>query len=86
MRLKNLEFRNLTIESRPAEIVQWNTDSSGNEYCFTLLFYERDSEGYHICFVGDRPLQYEDEEIMFAMMKYGQTVMDAKWKVEEFKK
>jgi hypothetical protein len=84
MRLKNLEFRH--SEGRQAEIVQWSSDSTGKEFCFTVLCYERDSEGYHIYFVGDRPLQYEDEEIMFAMMKYGQAVMDAKWKVEELQK
>ena len=84
MKLKNLEFRH--SEGRYAEIVQWNADSTGKEYCFTLLFYEHSSEGYQIYFVGDRPLQYEDEKIMFAMMKYGQAVMDAKWKVEELQK
>ena len=84
MKLKNLEFRH--SEGRSAEIVQWNTDSTGKEYCFTVLFYEHSSEGYEIRFVGNRPLQYENEEIMFAMMKYGQAVMDAKWKVEELQK
>lgn len=84
MRIKNLEFRH--FEHRPAEIVQWAIDGGGKDFCFTVLFYERESEGYEIRFVGDRPLQYDDEEIMFAMMKYGQTVMDAKWKVEKFQK
>tara|TARA_R110000868_G_scaffold191533_2_gene435709 strand:+ start:527 stop:781 length:255 start_codon:yes stop_codon:yes gene_type:complete len=84
MKLKNLEFRH--SEGRSAEIVQWNTTNKGEQFCFTLLFYEHESEGYEIRFVGDRPLQYDDEETMFAMMKYGQTVMDAKWKVEELQK
>lgn len=81
MRIKNIEFRHL--DQRPAEIVQWATDSSGKEFCFTLLFYKRNSEGYYIEFVGARPLEYADEELMWVLMKYGQSVMDAKWRVEE---
>lgn len=84
MKHKDLEFRHL--ESRDAEIVRWVTDNLGKSYCFTVLFYERDSEGYQIRFVGDRPLRYDDRETMWAMMKYGQSVMDAKWDIEELQK
>lgn len=80
MRIKDIEFRHMN--NRTAEVVRWASDSSGNEYCYTLLFYQRSSEGYEVEFVGARPFEYADEELLWVLMKYGQTVMDAKWRVE----
>lgn len=78
MRVKNLEFRRL--EGRYPEIVSW-FDSNGStiigEHCYTLLWYLKNKEGYYIQFIGDRPLVYEDQDLLWKMMKYGQKVLDA---------
>ena len=78
MRVKNLEFRRL--EDREPEIIAW-VESNGTtitgEYCYTLLWYLKNKEGYYIQFIGDRPLVYEDQELLWKMMNYGQKVLDA---------
>jgi hypothetical protein len=78
MRVKNLEFRRL--EEREPEIIAWvesNVNTIAGDYCYTLLWYHKNKEGYYIQFIGDRPLVFEDQELLWKMMKYGQTVLDA---------
>ena len=84
MRYEDLEFRNMV--GRHPEIVAWNPypDSDrGEEYCYTLLWWKKDSEGYYIEFVGPRPLEYHDQQRLFKMMKYGQAVLDADFNLME---
>lgn len=84
MRYENVEFRQLG--NRHPELVAWKPypDSDrGEAFCYTLLWWKKDSEGYYIEFVGTRPLEYDDQETLFKMMKYGQTVLDAEFKLME---
>ena len=83
MRFEDFEFRrNLNHETnRDPEIVQWNTSETGKEYCFTVLWFKRGSEDWYIEFVGDRPLTVENQESLWKLMKYGQTVLDAEIKL-----
>lgn len=84
MRYKNIEFRQLCGD-RPAELVAWNQeDTLAGEFCYTLLWWRKDNEGYYIEFVGDRPLQHEDQESLFKMMKYGQSVLTAQYRLMEY--
>jgi hypothetical protein len=80
MRYEDLEFRN--ISGRRPEIVAWqpSPDSDrGEEFCYTLLWWKTDSEGYYIEFVGPRPLNYDNQDRLLKMMKYGQAVLDAEF-------
>ena len=79
-RLNDLEFR--MLDNRNPEIVQWKTDSGGKDYCFTILWYKKDSEGYHVEFVGDRPFQYHDTESLWKLMVYGNKIMEAIYNLE----
>ena len=85
MRLDNLEFRQIG-GARPPEIIAWNVyeDSSrGEEFSYTLLWWKKNSEGYYIEFVGDRPLKEDNQETLMKLMKYGQAVLDAEFKLWE---
>ena len=81
-RIGNLEFR-CNKEGRPAEIVCWQPDQNGKEFCYTLLWYKRNSEGYYIEFVGQRPLDHGFDGGLWALMQYGQEVLNAEFKLEE---
>jgi hypothetical protein len=81
-RVNNLEFRMLGAD-RAAEIVCWETNSDGQEYCYTLLWYQKGSEGYYIEFVGRRPLDHKFDDVLWAIMEYGQTVLDAEFRLNE---
>lgn len=81
LRKDNLEFRR-NKEDRPAEIVRWAKNGDGTEYCYTLLWYKRDSEGFYVEFVGRRPFD-DDSANLWEIMEYGQEVLDAEFKLEE---
>ena len=83
MRVKNLEFIRNSGSDRGAEIVGFGTNSNDTEYRYTILWWREDKEGYHIEFVGDRPLQIDDRDTLWHLMAYGQTVMDAEYKLME---
>ncbi len=80
-RTGNLEFRRLR-EGRPAEIIRWAKNGDGTEYCYTLLWYKRDNEGFYVEFVGRRPFD-DDSEGLWELMEYGQDTLDAEFKLEE---
>ena len=80
-RTGNLEFRRLR-EARPAEIVRWAKNGDGTEYCYTLLRYKQNSEGFYVEFVGRRPFD-DDSEGLWELMEYGQETLDAEFKLEE---
>jgi hypothetical protein len=80
-RTGNLEFRRLR-EERPAEIIRWAKNGDGTEYCYTLLWYKRDNEGFYVEFVGRRPFD-DDLEGLWELMEYGQDTLDAEFKLEE---
>jgi hypothetical protein len=85
MRVDNLEFRNMG-GTRSPEIVAWKSyeDSSrGEEFCYTLLWWKKDREGYYIEFVSDRPLNEDNQETLMKLMKYGQAVLTAEFKLLE---
>lgn len=82
MRINNLEFRR-NGEKRSPEIIKWNVNNTGTEFCFTLLWYIKGREGWEIQFVGDRPLHEADPIELFELMRYGQTVLGAETKLME---
>jgi hypothetical protein len=81
LRKGNLEFRR-NKEDRQSEIVRWSKNGDGTEYCYTLLWYQRDEEGYYIEFVGRRPFD-DNSDNLWELMEYGQEVLDAGFKLEE---
>jgi hypothetical protein len=81
MRFEEFEFRrNENHEhDRDPEIVQWA--ENGTEYCFTLLWFKKVTDDWYIEFVGNRPLTVENRETLWKLMEYGQTVLDAEFKL-----
>lgn len=80
MRRDDLEFRDLP--HRSAEIICWSKDSKGTEFCYTLMFFEKDSEGFYATFVGGRPLEYAHPMELWSMMKYAQKILTARFELE----
>lgn len=83
-RIDDLEFRWSTVNEK-FELVRWRQyekykDGEPSEYCYTIAMWHKTSEGYDARFVGSRPFVY-DEGIMFlwAMLEYGQRVVDAEF-------
>lgn len=77
IRIGDIEFRG----GNPQIVKHWNKD--GTEFCYTLMFFERDKEGYFARFVGRRPLDYDNPEALWKLMKYAQTVLDAAYELEK---
>jgi hypothetical protein len=75
MRVGDIEFRQMP--ERQPEIIHWKKDSTGKEYCYTLMFFEKDKEGFYVILVGGRPLQYENSMSLWGLMNYAQRVLDA---------
>ena len=67
------------------DFVKWQVDSSGKRSCFSLAYQTKDSEGYELNFVGDRPFKYiesEDIEVIWKAMKVAQKVLDGWFELE----
>jgi hypothetical protein len=71
MRVDDLEFRK---EGDRYHIVKWN-----DSRCYTLCIFTLGEEGYDVRFVGSRPFEIENERALWAMLKFGQRVLDAKF-------
>ena len=62
------------------DLVKWDVNSYGEKYCYSLAYWRRDSEGYYLHFVGNRPFPYIDTEditIVWKALKIAQKVLDA---------
>lgn len=82
LRIDDIEFRH--NETDKAEIVQWWKKPGGEkEYCITLVLWNRDREGYDVRFIGSRPFDYDNGPDLWALMKYGQRVLDALFEFQE---
>ena len=84
MRIKDLEFR-INDENRSPEIVKWyKRDGEERELCYTLMFFQKDSEGYNASFISYRPFEVEEPKLLWELMKYAQRVLDARFEFEDF--
>ena len=81
MRVGDIEFRQMP--ERQPEIIHWKKDSTGKEYCYTLMFFEKDKEGFFARFIGDRPMQFDNPPVLWGLMCYAQKVLDAAFKLQE---
>ena len=82
MRFNQFEYRN--INGRFPEIVRWKSDLEDSpEYCYTLLLWKLDREGYSIEFIGNRPFNEDASGDLWALMAYAQAVLDAEFKLKE---
>lgn len=74
MKYEDLEFR-WSDPNNSYELVKWNKDK---EFCYVVAFFDERKDGCEIRFIGDRAFKYENEEVMWEMLKYGQKIVDAK--------
>ena len=80
MKYRNLEF--CQKAGRDPEIIRWVEQSGKDPFCFTVIWWKRNSEGWNIEFIGARPFEQETDDI-WNLMKYGQSVMDAVFQLEQ---
>lgn len=67
-------------QNETIDLVLWQKDSKVKDYCFSLAYFKKDSEGYYLKFVGNRPFQYiaeEDVPYVWKALNAAQTVLDA---------
>lgn len=86
MRIGSLEFRQLGGD-RPPEIVKWASQPASKEYCYTLMWFERDSEGYYAKFVGSRPFEAAEDgdlHVLWALMRYADKTLAAYVQLEDY--
>ena len=74
-RIDDLEFRWSTTNDK-YELVKWLKEDN-QKYCIVIAFFDKTCEGCEIRFIGKRPFNVENNKLVWAMLKYGQTIVDA---------
>lgn len=72
-------------KNETVDFVKWEIDSTGRKYCFSLAYFERNSEGYHLHFVGSRMFEYiasEDVKVLWRALEQAQEILDKFFKEE----
>lgn len=62
------------------DLVLWDKNGEGKDYCFSLAYFVKDSCGYFLKFVGNRPFEYiakEDVPIVWDALNAVQLILDA---------
>lgn len=77
LRKDDLEVRSCNGKQKKAEIVKWEDEAS----CYTLAYWTKDSEGYDLQFVGNRPFDV-DEQLFMELAKQGQLILDSYFSIE----
>ena len=92
IRIDQLELRtcnnHLTLEQpyTTAEIVAWVDSPGKKSYCYTIARWEKDSEGYSLKMIGNRPFDKDIEQSTFMFLaKQGQTGLDYEFVINEYK-
>ena len=67
----DLELRSCNGKQKKAEIVKWEDEVS----CYTLAYWTKDSEGYDLQFVGNRPFDV-DWRLFMDLAQQGQKLLD----------
>lgn len=85
-RVGDLEFRFMSEERFP-EIVAWQPYGD-KESCYTLLRWAKNSEGWDVKFIGNRPFVWNRENftanhLLWSLMEYAQKLLDAEFQFEE---
>ena len=71
-------------KDRTAELVVWEFhEANKKEYCYTIAWFKKDSEGYYVKTVGSRFTDYHDPELAMKMAKYGLKVLNAEFDLED---
>ena len=89
MRLGDLElhtYDNALMKSgepTTAEVLRWAEGSKG-KYNYTLAYWERDSEGFFMKFIGGRPFSMDvDHALFWTLCKQWQEHLDKHYDAEE---
>ncbi len=66
-------------EHTKAEIVKW--EDNERKHCYTLAYWTKDSEGYDLQFVSNRPFDV-DFQLFMELAKQGQLILDSYFSIE----
>ena len=81
-KIGNLEVRYSKL-NQGYELVQWFDVDNDNKHCIVVAFFQEGSEGCNIEFVGSRPFNTgESLGTLWALLKYGQTIVDAEFELD----
>ncbi len=78
----DLEFR-WSEYNNDYELVQWGKkEDEEKPHCFVIAVFRKGHEGCNIEFVGDRPFRVKKDQTVWAMLKYGQEIVDAECRLD----
>ena len=69
------EHLSLDCEHNTSEIVMFGKINELEDYCFTIAYWLKDSEGYYLKFVGDRTFN-TNKEVFMQLAEQGQRILD----------
>jgi hypothetical protein len=65
------------------EIIRWNKQDKGTDYCFVVAMWRHDREGYYnLEFIGDRPFDV-DRKTFWALARFGQEYLGEQGAADE---
>jgi hypothetical protein len=65
-----------------AEIVRWVKRNDDKPFCYTVVYWLKDSEGYYAHFVGDRFLECNYSNLL-ELLTRGQILLNSEQKAQE---
>ena len=74
-RIDDLEFRWSGTNDK-YELIQWFKEGD-KSFCMVIAFFDKTCDGCEIRLIGKRPFNVENNELVWAMFKYGQAIVDA---------
>lgn len=80
-RVEDLEFR-WSDFNKAYEIVRWNETPEYQPYCYVIAFVDRKRDSVDIRFVGDRPFRYENRDLLWKVMQFAQSYLEAEVALE----
>jgi hypothetical protein len=100
-RFENLEFRWTKTLGKNSyeypEIICWQKNKKyiegidiplpvPDEFCYTLAYWVKDSEGWDLKFVGNRPFQDDQfkSRLFWELAHLGQQIVDAEYRMNRF--
>lgn len=66
-------------------LIMWKTNPNGKKTCFSLAYWIKNSEGYDLKFVGNRPfecIEPEDIRIIWKAIGIAQKTLDAWFEIQ----
>lgn len=65
-----------------AEIVKWDKNTNGEEYCFAVAYWDKTKDGYNLKFVGKRPFSINNKDNFWKLAQQGQVLLEEEFNAQ----